>query len=959
MAPMSSLRHLDARTRALGVMIGLVLAVGGAAPSIATAADRPPFALEFFKARTTDDVEADYTVAGGHPFQSTTAFQFTHGDAGNELTEGSAEDPKDAYVELPLGFLGNPAAVPFGSSLGEASIGVLGTVPNLGPGGVPVINVAPDYGSPAQFFIDFINTPTTLQAILHPRTESYAITIGSRDALKAAVTGARVRFFGVPAQHDTTAGAEVPFLSNPGNCSEAEPTWKLFASTWTHPASFLPGGLPDPSNLEWVKASVTTPPVVGCDDPALTSQFAQADLGVKPLQGGAATQADSPTGLAVDLDFPQSNDPTDPANTTFDPSIPQAPQPKDITVTLPAGLSINPSSAGGLGACSDLASNPAGDQVHYDNTNPVKCPDASKIGSATALSPLLALRDPVTQLATAPDPIGGDVYLLAPHPGDLPIGGGKQGGKFRLLIQLENERHGINIKLPGIATADPNTGQLTTTFTQNPQLPASQVTLNLKEGPRAPLATPVTCGGFGSTSTIVPWSTPGTPDAHPSASFIVSSGANGTPCPANAAGRPFAPAMSAGTESNGAGQPSPFNLHLTRQDGEGELGSLEATMPKGLVAKFAGVPSCSEAALAVAAGRSGQAEQANPTCPPSRIGSVTAGLGPGATPFYAHGAAYLAGPYKGAPLSVAVITPAVAGPFDLGTVVVRTALFINPDTAQGRVVSDPFPTILDGIPLRLRSIDVRLDRPNFILNPTSCQPQAVQATIRSSDGATVSPSNFFQADNCKALGFKPRLSLALKGGTKRSSNPALTATVTYPKGSSANIAFTSVTLPHSAFLDNAHIRNPCTRAVFAEGSTPGERCPTSSVIGFARAETPLFDEPLQGPVYLRSSSHKLPDMVAALGGQVFVELDGRIDSVNERLRTTFEDVPDAPVSKFTLSLFGARKGLIVNSENLCRAPQVASVRMVAQNGKAHNTKPRIGNDCKKSKKSSKRHQGHR
>jgi hypothetical protein len=382
-------------------------------------------------------------------------------------------------------------------------------------------------------------------------------------------------------------------------------------------------------------------------------------------------------------------------------------------------------------------------------------------------------------------------------------------------------------------------------------------------------------------------------------------------------------------------------------------------MPKGLVAKFAGVPFCSEAALAAAASHSGQAEQASPSCPASRIGSVTAGIGPGANPFYAHGAAYLAGPYKGAPLSVAVITPAVAGPFDLGTVVVRTALFINPDTAQGRVVSDPFPKILDGIPLRLRSIDVRLDRPNFTLNPTNCEPQVVQATIRSSDGAAVSPSNFFQVGDCKALGFKPRLSLALKGGTKRSSNPALTATVTYPKGSNANIAFTSVTLPHSAFLDNAHIRNPCTRAVFAEGSTPGERCPPSSVIGFARADTPLFDKPLEGPVYLRSSSHKLPDIVAALGGQIFVELDGRIDSVHERLRTTFENVPDAPVSKFTLSLFGARKGLIVNSENLCRAPQIASVKMVGQNGKVHNTKPRIGNDCKRSKKSSRRHERHR
>ncbi len=955
---MSLFRRLDVRTRALGVMVGLALAAGGVVPSIATAADRPPFALEFFKARTTNDVEADDTVAGGHPFQNTTAFQFTHGQEGNELTEGSAEDPKDAYVRTPLGFLGNPAAAAYGSPLGEASIGVLGTVPNLGPGGATLINVAPDYGSPAQFFMDFVATPITLQAILHPRTDSYAITVGSRDALKAAVTGVRVRFFGVPAQH-FSGGSEVPFLSNPGNCSEAEPTWKLFASTWTHPASFLPGGLPDPSNPEWVKATVTTPPVVGCDDPALTSQFAQTGLGVKPLQGAGATQADSPTGLAVDLDFPQSNDPTDPNNTDFDPSIPQAPQPKDITVTLPAGVSINPSSAGGLGACSDLASSPAGDQVHYDTTQPVKCPDASKIGSATALSPLLALRDPVTQVATAPEPIPGDVYLLAPHPGDLPTSGGNQQGKFRLLIQLENERYGVNIKLPGIATADPNTGQLTTVFTQNPQLPASHITVNLKEGPRAPLATPVTCGPFGSTSTIVPWSTPGTPDAHPTASFPVSSGPNGTPCPASAAARPFAPKMSAGTQSTQAGASSPFTLHLARADGEGELSALEVTLPKGLAAKFVGVPYCSEAALAAAAAKSGSAEKSNASCPAAtRIGAVTVGAGPGSSPFYTGGNAYLSGPYKGAPMSVSVITPAVAGPFDLGTVVSRNALFVDPDTAQGRVVSDPLPTILDGVPLRLRSIDVNLDRPDFTLNPTNCTPMAVNAKLTSVNGTTSNPSSYFQVGNCKALKFKPGLSLALKGGTKRSDNPALTATLTAPPGQ-ANIAQTTVLLPPSQYIDSAHVNNPCTRVQFNANA-----CPPSSILGTATAYTPLLEKPLTGPVYFRANGgeRELPDMVVDLNGQIHVTLVGFIDAVTKkgseesRVRTRFLSVPDAPVSKFVLSLKGGKKGLIENSKNLCKDKiGPATVQMIAQNGLVNNFGTKLKTSCtKKGKKKAKK-----
>ena len=308
--------------------------------------------------------------------------------------------------------------------------------------------------------------------------------------------------------------------------------------------------------------------------------------------------------------------------------------------------------------------------------------------------------------------------------------------------------------------------------------------------------------------------------------------------------------MSAGSESNAAGQPSPFTLHIARQDGEQELSSLEATLPKGLAAKFIGVPYCSEAALAAAATKSGTAEQANPSCPSaSRIGSVTVGAGPGSDPFYAHGNAYLAGPYKGAPLSVAVITPAVAGPLDLGTVVIRNALFINPETAQGHVVSDPFPKILDGVPLRLRSIDVRLDRPNFTLNPTNCSPLAVETTIRSTDGASTSPTNAFQASNCKALSFKPGLSLVLKGGTKRSDNPALTATLTYPKGGAyANIAQTSVLLPSSEFIDNANINNPCTRPQYAANA-----CPACSILGTAVAYTPLLEKPLEGPVYFRSN----------------------------------------------------------------------------------------------------------
>ena len=809
-------------------------------------------------------------------------------------------------------------------------------------------------GYPAQFAFRILNTTTILSVVPLPRAESYGLTIGSLNTPTVRVVSFDTVFCSYGAEGGVGAGTckapsgsdQPPFLSNPLDCSNPAPKWDLLADSWENAGTYTPGGLPDLSSPAWLHASVTSPPVTGCEEPLLASQFNSTTIATNPLQSGSGpVQADQPTGLAVELDFPQSNDPTN-KDSEVEPDTPQAPEPKDITVKLPAGLAISPSSADGLGACSDLASDPAGDQVHYDSVNPVTCPDASKIGSAVATSPLLAQRDPKTDVVIGPEPIPGDVFLVKPHPGDLPVGGGNQEGKFRLLIQLENPGAGVNFKLPGVATADPQTGQLTTVFTENPQLPASHLTVNLKPGARAPLATPVTCGKFDTAAHLVPWGSPGVPDADKSASFSVGSGPGGSGCANTPAQRPFSPTMIARTNPATAGQSSPFTLHITRQDGDQELSSLEATLPKGLAAKFVGIPYCPEAALTAAAARAGTAEQANPSCPASRIGSVTVGAGPGPNPFYTGGNAYLAGPYKGAPLSVAVITPAVAGPFDLGTVVSRNALFINPATAQGHVVSDPFPKIIDGVPLRLRSVLINLDRQDFTLNPTNCSPMSVDAVLHSTDGATANPKQYFQVGGCDKLGFAPKLHLDLKGGTKRNKNPALTATLTYPKGNYANIASAAVTLPHSEFLDQSHIGTVCTRVQFA-----AQACPAASVYGYAKAETPLLDNPLEGPVYLRSSDHKLPDLVADLNGQIHIVLAGKVDSgKGGGIRNTFMVVPDAPVSKFTLTMKGGNKSLLVNSENICNKPQHAIANFTAQNGKVYNTKPVLTNDCKKSKK---------
>ena len=398
--------------------------------------------------------------------------------------------------------------------------------------------------------------------------------------------------------------------------------------------------------------------------------------------------------------------------------------------------------------------------------------------------------------------------------------------------------------------------------------------------------------------------------------------------------------LSAGTEINRAGASSPFLLELTRGDGEQELGSLDVTTPEGFTAKLAGVSYCSEAAIAAAANRGGRAERVSPSCPAaSQIGTITTGAGAGSNPYYVNGKAYLAGPYRGAPLSFAFITPAVAGPFDLGNVVVRAAVFVDPVTARMTVRSDPLPRILDGMPLRLRSIVARVDRSDFTRNPTNCEPMAVDSTVTGANGATASPSNSFQVAACDKLGFKPKLALRLLGPTHRGAFPKVRATLR-PRQGDTNIAAATVTLPPTEFLGNAHIRAVCTRVRYAAGT-----CPAQSIYGHARAWSPLLDRPLEGPVYLRASDHTLPDLVASLDGQLHLDAVGRIDSVRGRIRATLAALPDLPVGKLVLTMDGGRKGLLVNNTELCQATPRAGARLEGQNGKVRSIHPLVATDC--------------
>ncbi|HXS33183.1 MAG TPA: hypothetical protein VN758_05340 [Solirubrobacterales bacterium] len=660
--------------------------------------------------------------------------------------------------------------------------------------------------------------------------------------------------------------------------------------------------------------------ITDCDKPRF-----EPDVEIEPT----GKQANTPTGLDVHVKIAQNENP----NALATPPV------KRFTVRLPEGMSFSPSFADGLKGCTLV-------QMQLGTNNPVQCPDASRIGEVELHTPLL------------PKSAVGSMYLAAQ--GDNPFG-----STFALLLVLEDtEERGALIKIPGKIEVDEHTGQITTVFNDTPQFPFDDLTLKFRSGPRAPLVSPPTCGKQVIGIEVASYARPQEPvDA--SNTYQVTEGPNGTPCPPDSAHRSFAPKFSGGTLSPIAGAYSPFLFRLSREDNEQELSQVTTVLPPGLVAKIAGIPYCPEAAIASISTAEGTGinELNHPACPAaSQIGTVSAGLGAGPGPNYFPGKVYLAGPYKGAPLSVAVVAPGIAGPIDLGNVVVRAALYVNPDSTQVRAVSDPFPTILHGVILRARDIRLRMDRPQTTINPTNCSPMSVNGLITGVGGSLLSTaddslfaaSTPFQVANCGGLAFKPKLAFRLFGGTHRGSHPKFRATLTMPPGG-ANIAAASVALPHSEFLDQGHIGTVCTRVQFNAGAGNGTACPPASVYGTATAKTPLLDETLTGNVYLRSSSHELPDLVVALKGKIDANVVGRVDSVNGGIRNTFEMVPDAPVESFTLTLAGGNKGLLVNSRDICKAPAKATAKFTGQNGAKVTLHPELKSACGKAKKKTAKH----
>jgi hypothetical protein len=915
---------------------GVTAPASGAVEIIVSATPAAP-GIQAFMAGAFDINGQPAVQAGAHPYGAIAALHVNTRLAadGRILTSG---DLRDSRVDLPPGFVGNPlitkrcpqnALVDEGNGLcnhSESQIGDIQVMLRKFGGLIPqelqaaIDNDVPPKGYPAQFTGIFTGVvPQGIVASLRSDEDFGVSALAPNVSNLEKVYGAIVFLHGFPA-----GAAGKPFFSNPTNCNEGvaegrSPAVKSSTRSWIVGDVFS-NALVDPQPL-----------VVGCNLLDFKPEFT-----FQPSTERAATGTAGTALLSIDQ------------SALTDPDRLATAHLKKSVVALPEGVVLNPAAADGLQACSTQQIGlkgtgfPEPNPIRFDMSHP-SCPDGSKIGTAEVVTPLLDA------------PLAGTVYLAAQD--DNPFK-----SLLAMYLVVDDEQTGTLLKLPGLVSPDASTGQLTATFDNNPQLPFSSLKLNFRgSGPRSTLATPDICGKYTTKGTFTPWSAPESgPPAQTEDSFNITTGVGGSAsCPQTKAQRTFALGFEAGTTNPVAGGHSPFTLRITRPDGNQELNTVSVSTPPGFAATLKGVDICSDAAVAAAgaASRTGKAEMQNPSCPASsQVGTTTIGAGVGSNPFYVKtGKVYLTGPFKGAPLSFAFIVPAVAGPFDLGVQVVRTALRVNPVNAQITAESDPIPQILKGIPLQIRDVRVDIDRPGFALNPTNCEAMAVSGQVTGGSGAVANLSNRFQVGNCEALGFKPDLTLQLHGGTKRGKYQRVIATVTAREGD-ASLSRAAVTFPHSAFLAQEHLDKVCTRIQFA-----AKACPAGSIYGYARGITPLLDESVQGPVYLRSNpEHELPDLVAALRGPdrlpIEVELQIRTDSKDGGIRNTVDIVPDVPVSMFTMEIKGGKHALIVNSRDLCKGKkQKATVRFNAQNGKVRNFRTVVKNDCgKKGRKSSKK-----
>ncbi|HEY5194244.1 MAG TPA: hypothetical protein VIJ39_10290 [Solirubrobacteraceae bacterium] len=897
----------------------LVLGVGSASaqPSTTKPFEVVPGSFHFTTSTQQAGAHADWT----------TSFDFAHNSLGRTFN-----DVKTTVVELPPGFTGNNTAVPtctqsqlVGAGFGEkkgplcpaaSQIGTLSAHLAINKTSIkvkiPVFNMevtSPGVAAALGFNVagSVVQTlPVTVRSNLALTVTSPNIE-GITEPHEIAVT-----IWGVPGakSHDEERGEECyaftpeekagstepecinggktvngtvkPFLSNPTSCVASAPA-KLRADSWE-----------EPNNWSYATTEIT---------PASECARVPFDPTMEVLP--TTNAAESPSGLALSLVVPQSWEKPETISTS---------DLDGATVTLPVGYTVNPSAGSGLVACTpeDRA------RETYSSLPGEGCPAESKLGTVKIVTPLLA------------EEVSGAVYIAQPYNNPFD-------SLLALYVVAKDPARGIVVNVAGKVEANPVTGQLVTTFDENPQVPFSKFTFEFHQGQTSPLVSPPTCGSYTVLSDLTPWSVP-EESRNLSYPFSITQGVHGGPCPVGRA-PPFKPSVIAGTSSNAGGSYSPFYLRISREDGEQEITKFSTVLPPGLTGNLTGIPFCPNSAVEAARQASGIQEINAPSCPAaSEIGHSLVGAGVGGVLAWTPGKIYLAGPYNGAPLSIVSVTSATVGPFDLGTVVIRFALRINPTTAQAEVDSsgsDPIPHIIDGIVVHVRDIHVYMERSHFILNPTSCAPMPIHDTITGAgadftnpaDQVPVSVATPFQAADCQSLGFKPTLKATAAGKTSRARGAGLTFKLTYPtapEGSQANIHSVKVDLPKQLPSRLSTLQKACPDATFEANPAA---CPEGSRVGSAIAHTPIIPVPLTGPAYFVSHGGlKFPELILVLQGYgVTIDLHSETFISKAGITSgTFHAVPDAPVSTFELSLPEGPNSALAANKNLCQLTRTVS-----------------------------------
>ena len=858
------------------------------------------------------DAEGEAAVgAGGDPADLLTTLSFPA--AGVETypsglfpfpahwTTAPAENPRDVIVHLPAGFVGNPLATPvrctpsqlttsysaFVSEIPACPLASQVGVVRLYANGdlIPLFNVQPPAGSPAE--LGFLYQGIVIPLIAKLRPADNGIDIVTADASSSIpLPKFEVTVWGTPGavEHNSLRGGvclsggqgynpKTTGANETADCSLPEASQKPFLRL---PTSCSGQPLPWSVDVDtyqhpgtFVHGETTTPALTGCETVPFAPNLALVPSTLAPH---------SSSGADVTLTLPQNG---------LSSGIEESDL-KSVTVVLPAGVNLNPASANGLQACTDA-------QLRFKEEGAAQCPGASKIGSLTLRTRLLDHE------------IGGSIFVLSQKSQDP-----ASGELFRVAIEVRSDSDGVDIKLPGMIKVDPNTGQITTVFEDLPQLPFESMTLHFEGAAHPVLVTPQACGTYDTSAVLTGWSGKSVQERAP---FTIDQ---------ECGPRGFAPGFTAGAQNPVAGAFTSFALQVTRSDNDQEIASLSpVTLPPGLLADIGSVPHCTDAQVAAAA------------CPESsRLGNVTVGAGVGATPVYINtGNVYLTGPYKGAPFGLAFIVHVQAGAYDLGMEVVRAALQIDPHTAQASVLTDPLPLIVKGVPVRIRDIRVSIDRPHFMIEPTSCDTLKVTGAATSTEGATAPLSSRFQVGECEKLPFKPVFKAATAAKVSRNGGASLSVTVAVPKGPQANIRSVKVKLPRQLAARLTTLQQACADTTF--DANPAS-CPPGSIVGHARALTPILAAPLTGPAYFVShGGAKFPELVLVLQGEgVTIDLAGETE-ISEKTSitsSTFRSLPDAPVSSFELTLPTGPHSALGSPANLCKSKLLMPTSITGQNG---------------------------